>query len=607
VAEKIIIVTNTGGGDTTAPSAPMISGFSPDTDAAGDGVTSAHELTLTGTAEANSQVKIFDGAVQIGTTTTSAVGSWSFTTSTLPDGAHAFKATATDAAGNTSVASAVLSVEVATPVDTIAPNAPTIKGYSPDTNVKGDGLTKANQLTLTGAAEANSKVKMFDGSTQIGTATTDGSGGWSFTTATLLNGTHSFKATATDAAGNTSAASLVLSVKVDTQAPKAPSIKVKGHLAEFDVSSSGAVVQAKTVTLTGTAEEASVVSIFDGATKIGDATADANGGWSFTSGVMANGTHSFSAIAMDTAGNISGWSAVVTITTNGVVPNNDHNGDLTSDLLWTHDSGQLAVWDMAGSQQSDYHFLGSVGSDWRVVNTGDFNTDGHIDILWRHHTGAVAVWDIRDGQQSDYHFVGSVGNDWQVADAADFNGDGASDLLWRHESGQLAIWNMNGGQQSGYSFIGFVGSDWTLTDTGDFNGDGHTDILWRHASGAAAVWDINNAQQTDYHFLGAVGNDWRVVDTGDFNGDGRSDILWSHTGGQLAIWDMIDGQQADYHFLGSVGSDWKVADTGDYNGDGHTDILWRHTSGAAAVWEVHDGEQVGYQFLGNIGNDWHLS
>ena len=62
-------------------------------------------------------------------------------------------------------------------------------------------------LDLTGTAEAGSTVQVYDGATLLGTATANGSGAWSFTTATLADGAHSFTATATDAAGNVSAAS----------------------------------------------------------------------------------------------------------------------------------------------------------------------------------------------------------------------------------------------------------------------------------------------------------------------------------------------------------------------------------------------------------------
>ncbi len=54
-------------------------------------------------------------------------------------------------------------------VDTVAPAAPTIASFSTDSGTVGDGITNDNTLTLTGTAEANSTVKVFDGATLIGT------------------------------------------------------------------------------------------------------------------------------------------------------------------------------------------------------------------------------------------------------------------------------------------------------------------------------------------------------------------------------------------------------------------------------------------------------
>ena len=129
---------------------------------------------LTGTAEANSTVKVFDGATLIGSATANASGAWTYTTAALTNGAHSLTATASDAAGNTGAASAALSVTI----DTTAPVAPSITSFSPDTGTVGDGITTANVLTLTGTAEANSTVKVFDGATLLGSAVANASGAW---------------------------------------------------------------------------------------------------------------------------------------------------------------------------------------------------------------------------------------------------------------------------------------------------------------------------------------------------------------------------------------------------------------------------------------------
>ena len=191
-----------------------IASFSTDSGTVGDGITNDNTLTLTGTAEANTTVKVFDGATLLGSVVANGSGAWSYTTAALANGAHSLTATATDAAGNTGAASAALSVTI----DTAAPVAPSITSFTPDTGTVGDGITTANVLTLSGTAEANSTVKVFDGATLLGSAVANGSGAWSYTTAALANGAHSLTATATDAAGNTGVASSVLAVTV-TAAP----------------------------------------------------------------------------------------------------------------------------------------------------------------------------------------------------------------------------------------------------------------------------------------------------------------------------------------------------------------------------------------------------
>ena len=261
--------------DTAAPLTPAITSYSTDTGVAGDGITSDNTLTFTGTASANSTVRVYDGATLLGTVTANGSGAWSYTTATLANGAHSFAATATDPAGNTSAASAALSVTINAAVLSV----PAITSYSTDTGVAGDGITSDNTLTFTGTAQANSTVRVYDGTTLLGSVTANGSGAWSYTTATLANGAHSLTATATDAAGNTSAASAALSVTIDTAAPSAPAII--SYSTDTGVVGDG-ITSDSTLTFTGTAQANSTVKVYDGATLLGTATANGSGAWSYT-------------------------------------------------------------------------------------------------------------------------------------------------------------------------------------------------------------------------------------------------------------------------------------------------------------------------------------
>ena len=119
------------------------------------------------------------------------------------EGPHGLTATATDAAGNSGVASAALRVTV----DTAAPAAPTHWLVLDRQRCGGRSHHQRQHAGANRHGRSQRTVKVFDGTTQIGSATANGSGAWTYTTAALANGAHSLTATATDAAGNTSAAS----------------------------------------------------------------------------------------------------------------------------------------------------------------------------------------------------------------------------------------------------------------------------------------------------------------------------------------------------------------------------------------------------------------
>ncbi len=99
---------------------------------------------------------------------------------------------------------------------------PKVLSFSPDSDTVGDGITTATVVKLEGTAQAGSTVTVFDGTTQIGTATANASGAWSFQTGELSKATHSFTVTAKDAAGNVSAKSQALNVTVQAPGTSVP-------------------------------------------------------------------------------------------------------------------------------------------------------------------------------------------------------------------------------------------------------------------------------------------------------------------------------------------------------------------------------------------------
>jgi hypothetical protein len=278
------------------PGAPVIASFATDTGVPGDNITSDSAPTLTGTAGANTTVKVFDGSAQIGAMTTDSSGSWTYTTSKLNDGVHHFTAIDVDGAENDSVASA----DFAVTIDTKAPVVPTLAHYSQAGGAVG-ATTTLSDLLLKGTAEANSQVTIWDDGTQIGTARVGTAGTWSLDTGTLSAGTHSFTSKAVDVAGNASAASAADAVTV-TSAP-VPSV------APIDFTGLYGDRPGHNSSFVGSADANSQIKFYDNGTLIGSTTATSYGRFNFTTEApLSNSVHKIIAQELDSSGELVGTS-----------------------------------------------------------------------------------------------------------------------------------------------------------------------------------------------------------------------------------------------------------------------------------------------------------
>jgi hypothetical protein len=276
--------------------------------------------TFAGTANAGAVVKIFlnGGATAVATVNANNAGNWTWTPSAaLTDGSYSYTATQTDTSGTTSAASTAFVITV----DTTPPTAPVVSSVTDNVGALVGALsngasTDDTTLTLAGTAEAGATVTLFNGATQVGSTTADGTGAWSATTSTLADGPVSLTATATDTAGNTSLASTAGTFTVDTAAPTAPVVSsVTDNVgATQGPLSNGAITDDNTLTLAGTTEAGATVTLFNGATEVGSTTADGTGAWSATTSTLADGPVSLTVTATDTAGNISAASSTLDFT-----------------------------------------------------------------------------------------------------------------------------------------------------------------------------------------------------------------------------------------------------------------------------------------------------
>uniref|UniRef100_UPI0031CDC583 Ig-like domain-containing protein n=1 Tax=Acinetobacter sp. TaxID=472 RepID=UPI0031CDC583 len=324
VASSDTAVLNINIADVIAPNTPVI------TSADITGSINNNSPTITGTAEANSTVTVYDNGTPVGTAPVDGSGNWTFTpTSPLIDGNHSITVTAKDAAGNESSATTADTFVV----DTVI-NAPVITSDIP-------ALTNNKLPTITGTAEANSTVTVSDNGTAIGTAAVNSSGNWTFIpTNPLIDGNHSITATAKDAAGNVSTVSVVADTfTLDTTPPAVTIWGAQDH-AGGDTGNvySGVTIDDNAPTLYGVAEPGSTVTLSQDSGTAVSLTTDANGNWSYTPATaLTAGNHNWTVTATDAAGNVANDTFNLTIT-NATAPvaavsNNALLGILNADVL----------------------------------------------------------------------------------------------------------------------------------------------------------------------------------------------------------------------------------------------------------------------------------
>ena len=88
-----------------------------------------------------------------------------------------------------------------------------------------DGITNASAIVVSGQAEPGANVSIFEGRTLLASANADSKGAFSIDiSATASEGSHTLTARAVDLAGNQSADSDNLVIRIDRTAPGAPAI-----------------------------------------------------------------------------------------------------------------------------------------------------------------------------------------------------------------------------------------------------------------------------------------------------------------------------------------------------------------------------------------------
>lgn len=178
-----------------ASGAPMLAPASDTGRLNSDGVTNAIDTVFAGACTDGDTIQLFDGSNAVGASVTCGAqssGVYNITLSNLTEGSHAIAMTAT----RNGIASP-MSAAATIVIDRTAPAAPAI----------GNATAADLTATVSGLAEPASIVEVRDGTEPVCSATADTNANWSCTGELAGSGTRSLTATATDIAGNTSAAS----------------------------------------------------------------------------------------------------------------------------------------------------------------------------------------------------------------------------------------------------------------------------------------------------------------------------------------------------------------------------------------------------------------
>ncbi|HEI9734936.1 TPA: SDR family oxidoreductase [Enterobacter cloacae] len=392
--------------DTDAPVKPTIDAALDDVGSvqgnlANGGTTDDPTPTLSGKAEAGSTVKIYDQNGLLGEVTAKADGTWSFSpVAKLPEGEHRFHVTATDKAGNTSVASDdfVLTLDFTAPDASKVSITDVVDDFGSVTgSIASGGKTDDNTPLIKGTgAEPGNTITVYNGDKVIGTAKVQADGTWELqVTKALPDGTYNLTVKETDSVGNTTAASPEYIIQIDAGGqPLPPTLSsveddVAPHTGPLQ---KDATTNDNTLLLTGTAEAGVTVRIYggpNGTTLLGETKADAQGKWSFNTPKLADGVHTFVAEAINDIGQVSPQTGGFPITVDTSAP-----GEVTGFIVSDNEgpkTGTLSNGDTTDDATPTISGKAEPGSVVHIYVNGQENGTAVADVNgnWTYTTGSL--------------------------------------------------------------------------------------------------------------------------------------------------------------------------------------------------------------------------
>ncbi|MEA2571377.1 MAG: hypothetical protein QOI24_3378 [Acidobacteriota bacterium] len=286
----------------------------------------------------------------------------------------------------------------------------------------------------------------------------------------------------------------------------------------------------------------------------------------------------------------------------------DLNGDATADVVFQHSSSNaVAGWLLNGSTILATNTIATPAADWKVAAVGDLDGDGKSDLVLRNSaTRATAVWRMNGLTILSGLALPSTATDWRVAAAFDFTSDDKADLILQNPAGAVAQWEMNGATLVAGRVLANPPADLKVITAASFGGSAGV-VLQNSTTGSVSRWLVSGSTITSDVVVATPSADWKVKGAGDFTRDGVAELVVQNDAtNAVAVWTLsASGVLDTEHVIATPVAGWKVVGAADYDGDGRHDILMQNVNdNRIAIWQTDGVTLLSGRVVATLSPGW---
>ena len=557
----------------------------------GDGKTNVRTPRITGKAGSGLTIQVVSASgVVLATTASASDGTFTVSLPSLADGSTILQAVGIDAAGNTSLKSAPLSLTIQTKPPA-TPGTPSLPAAD-DSGTIGDGKTNVRSPRLTVSVGSGLAVRLINGGGGIiGTGTASVGGVITIAVGpNLADGTYSVRAITVDDVGNLSAPSPALSLVIAAAMPATLAGPMILAVDDTGIKGDG-LTTVRRPRINGVATPGNRVDWIDASGSVIASTTAAAGSGAYVlqaAQAFANGTTLAQVRQVDDAGNVGPASRSLTI--NVRATSGDYFADGQTDVSVYRPSTNIYY---IAKPATGTLYTQNYGEPGDIPISGDFFGDGSADLaIYRPSIYAFFILDPSSGASKALQW-GGVGD---IPVSGDYDGDGKTDIAVFRPSAAVFYVQLS---STGGLYAQAWGGPGDIPVPGDYDGDGKTDIaLYRPGSSVFYVRQSSTGGLLTL-WWGGVGD---TPVPADYDGDGKTDIAIyrpsnngyyvrsSSTGNTIArAWGLSGDLPVAGDYFGSGRSSFTVyrpGNSGFYSNDPITSVIRTYQFGGPGDWPI---------------------